>query len=66
MIALYRLYQIFIMLPLLVAATIICAVATVVGCALGGGRWWGYYPASMWGRLWCILAGVVPLPTIIS
>lgn len=58
MIALYRLYQIFIMLPLLVAATIICAVATVVGCALGGGRWWGYYPASMWGRLWCILAGV--------
>lgn len=55
---LYRLYQICIMLPLLVVATIVCAVATVAGCALGGGRWWGYHPASLWGRLWCVLAGV--------
>ena len=58
MIILYRIYQIFVMLPLLVALTIICATATVAGCALGGGRWWGYYPASLWGRLWCLLAFV--------
>lgn len=55
---LYRIYQIFIMLPLLLVATILTATATVVGCALGGGKWWGFYPASLWGRLWCILAGV--------
>ena len=58
MLWLYRVYQIFIMLPILVAVTIICAVVTVAGCALGGGRWWGYRPASLWGRLWCILAFV--------
>lgn len=55
---LYRIYQIFIMLPLLLVATILTATATVAGCALGGGKWWGFYPASLWGRLWCILAGV--------
>lgn len=55
---LYRIYQIFIMLPLLLVATILAATATVAGCALGGGKWWGFYPASLWGRLWCILAGV--------
>lgn len=55
---LYRIYQIFIMLPLLLVATILAATTTVVGCALGGGKWWGFYPASLWGRLWCILAGV--------
>ncbi len=58
MMFLYRIYQIFIMLPLLVMLTIVCAVLTVVGCALGGARWWGYHPASLWGRMWCILAGV--------
>ena len=57
MMILYRIYQICIMLPVLVVLTIICAIATVAGCALGGGRWWGYYPASLWGRMWCILAG---------
>jgi len=54
----YRIYQIFIMLPLLAAATITCAVVTVAGCALGGEKWWGFRPASLWGRMWCVLAGV--------
>ncbi len=55
---LYRIYQIFIMLPILAAATILCATVTILGCALGGEKWWGFRPASMWGRLWCVLAGV--------
>ena len=55
---LYRIYQIFIMLPILAAATILCATVTILGCALGGEKWWGFRPASMWGRLWCLLAGV--------
>lgn len=58
MMFLYRLYQILVMLPVLVVATIIAALATVVGCALGGSKIWGYWPGSLWGRLWCIMAGV--------
>ena len=38
---LYRIYQIFIMLPILAAATILCATVTILGCALGGEKWWG-------------------------
>lgn len=53
--ALYRIYQIIIMCPLIVVATIITAVITVVGSALGFGRWWGYYPEIYWARLFCWL-----------
>lgn len=55
MIYLYRLYQLFIMAPLMLAATVAAALITIVGCALGGGRWWGYYPAHLWGKLFCLL-----------
>lgn len=58
MILLYRLYQIFIMCPLIVVATILTAVITVIGSALGFGRWWGYYPEVLWARLFCWLAFV--------
>lgn len=54
----YRIYQILIMCPLIVVATIITAVMTVVGSALGFGRWWGYYPEIIWSRLFCWLAFV--------
>ncbi len=54
----YRVYQILIMCPLIVVATIITAVMTVVGSALGFGRWWGYYPEVIWSRLFCWLAFV--------
>lgn len=46
------------MLPLLVVATIVTATITIIACALGGGRWWGYYPEILWARLWCWLAFV--------
>lgn len=51
----YRIYQFLIMMPLLLVATVIAAVVTIAGCALGGGRWWGYWPAHVWGRIFCIL-----------
>lgn len=41
------------MAPLLVISTIITSFAVGIGCMLGGGRWWGFYPASYWGRLIC-------------
>lgn len=52
---LYRVYQILIMCPLIAVATIVTAVASVIGSALGYGRWWGYYPEIYWARLFCWL-----------
>lgn len=58
MIILYRIYQILIMIPVMVVATIITALTTIIASLLGGGRWWGYYPEILWSRLWCWLAFV--------
>lgn len=55
---LYRLYQLFIMAPILLVATIITALVTAIGSILFGGRWWGYYPAHLWSRLFCIMTMV--------
>ncbi len=46
MIYLYRIYQCIIMVPLIIVATIITALLTIIGSLLGGGKWWGYYPRS--------------------
>lgn len=58
MMLLYRLYQIFIMAPVLLAATIATALITAIGCVVFGGRWWGYWPAHIWARLFCIMSFV--------
>lgn len=52
---LYRIYQIVIMLPLMALATFITSVVTVVGCLLGGGKFFGYYPEVAWARVMCAL-----------
>lgn len=52
---LYRIYQILIMCPLIAATTIITAVTTVAGSALGFGKAMGYYPEIVWARLFCYL-----------
>ena len=49
----YKLYQLFIALPLLLIATTSTAIVTIIGCALGGAETWGYYPAMVWSRLMC-------------
>lgn len=49
---LYRLYQLLVCLPILVLASIITSVTTVVGCMLGNGHFWGYYPGKIWSQLW--------------
>lgn len=55
---LYRIYQIFIAAPLLLVATILTALLTMVGSMLFGGRWWGYWPPHVWARIFCILTMV--------
>ena len=41
------------MVPMLVISTIIASLAVGFGSMLGGGKWWGYYPAKYWGKLVC-------------
>lgn len=44
----YHIYQLCIALPLMALATILTALATSIGCLLGGGKFWGYYPPHWW------------------
>lgn len=54
----YRIYQFLIMLPVLLVLTALTAIITIIGCVLFGGRWWGYWPARIWARLFCLLTFV--------
>ena len=47
---LYRIYQLFIALPLVVISTIFFALLTMAGCALGNSKFWGYVPLQYWSR----------------
>lgn len=47
----YRLYQLFVVLPLVVIISIFCALITMLGCSIGNGHFWGYYPGKWWARL---------------
>lgn len=45
---LYRVYQLFIALPLFLVYTIVTALCVIVGCSIGSGHFWGYYPGRWW------------------
>ncbi len=47
---LYRLYQLLIVLPLFLVATILTTSSIIVGCFLGNGHFWGYYPGKLWSK----------------
>jgi 1-acyl-sn-glycerol-3-phosphate acyltransferase len=49
------LYQLIIWLPLFSAATLLTALVTTVGCALGGERIFSYYPGKFWSKIACWL-----------
>ena len=52
---LLRVYQWVIAMPILLVATLLTALITILGSMLGMSRSWGYYPAHFWAKLWCIL-----------
>ena len=58
MIILYRIYQVVVMMPVLLVATFLAALITIIGCFMGLHRTWGYYPAHFWARLFCIMTFV--------
>lgn len=47
----YRIYQLFVALPVVIVATIITAFAVGVGCTIGNGHFWGYYPGHIWAKV---------------
>lgn len=55
---LWRAYLICIAAPIFIVITFITAVVTIVATAIGGTRFWGYWPAHIWSRLVCMLAFV--------
>ena len=48
---LYRIYQLFIALPIIALGTLITALTVTIGCTLGNGHFWGYYPGKLWAQL---------------
>lgn len=59
----YYFYQIAIALPILLLTTVITATLTTIGCALGFGKFWGFYPSRIWS--WLIIR-VLLLPVHIE
>ena len=52
---LYKLYQLFIALPLVLSVTALTAITIIIGCSFGRASFWSYYPPMVWGRLMCWL-----------
>ena len=48
---LYKIYQLFIGLPILVLITIITALEVGIGTTIGNGHFWGYYPGRWWAKI---------------
>lgn len=47
---LYRTYQLLIALPLIAIYTVITSLMVIIGCSLGNGHFWGYYPGKWWAQ----------------
>lgn len=47
---LYRIYQLLIVLPLIAVYTLITSLMVTIGCTLGNGHFWGYYPGKWWAQ----------------
>lgn len=52
---LYRIYQLFIVLPVFILWTIFIVSLISIGCIVGDGNFWGYRPGVWWGRFVCKL-----------
>lgn len=48
---LYRIYQVIVFVPVLLLSTIATALSVAVGCTVGNGHFWGYYPGRWWSKV---------------
>jgi len=60
---LYRLYQICVFLPIALVMTILTSIETCLGCLLGNGHFWGYWPGRIWS--WVLIRAAL-LPVSVS
>lgn len=52
----YCLYQLFIAAPVLIVATILCALITIVMCSVfPHSKFWGHAPQRLWGMVYCYM-----------
>lgn len=49
----YYIYQICIALPVFIVSTVLTSLVTCVGCMLGNGHFWGYWPGKIWSHIVC-------------
>ena len=59
---LYIIYQIIVS-PVLLVITILTALTTIIGCWIGSGHFWGYYPGKIWSRLFCYIL-LIPVKVV--
>ena len=50
---LYLLYTLLIAAPILLVATILTALTTILGSVVGDAKYWGYMPGKIWSKLIC-------------
>ncbi len=50
---LYIIFQVIIACPLLIVITLLTSITTIIGSAIGGAHFWGYYPPKIWSQLFC-------------
>ena len=48
---LYRAFQLLVSLPVALISTVATAVTVIIGCTVGNGHFWGYYPGKWWSKL---------------
>ncbi len=48
---LYRAFQLLVSLPVAFISTVATAVTVIIGCTIGNGHFWGYYPGKWWSKL---------------
>lgn len=56
MLIIYYIYFILIALPILLTVTVLTCLTVIIGTTAGSGSWWGYYPAMIWARIFCMLS----------
>lgn len=56
MLVLYYIYFILIACPLLLVSTVLICLTIIIGTAIGNGSFWGYYPAMIWGKIFCLFS----------
>lgn len=49
----YYIYQICIALPVFIVSTVLTSLVTCLGCMLGNGHFWGYWPGKIWSHIVC-------------